>query len=204
MASGGEDNVVRLWDATAWQPSGLKKFFGVFTGNRNPRLTIQGHPVHVRTLAFSTDGKMLAGGSNNSTVYLWNAHTGTKLFTLTGHSNRVSAVAFSPDGKTLASGDVGGELCFWNTTNGTKGRANILEPRATVSKLLFSPDGEILVSGNGKGTIQLWDVHTGRLLSTHISHTNPIRAMLFSPDGKTLASGSNDATILLWDWEKLK
>ena len=204
VASGGQDNVVRLWDTTARQPSGLKKFFGVFTDNRSPRLTIQGHTVHVRTLAFSPDGKMLAGGSNAGSIHLWDAHTGTKFFTFTGHSNRVSAVAFSPDGKTLASGDVGGELCFWNTTNGTKGRANILEPRATVSKLLFSPNGEILVSGNGKGTIQLWDVHTGRLLSTHIGHTNPIQAMLFSPDGKTLASGSADGTILLWDWEKLK
>ena len=203
VASGGKDNVVRLWDTTERQPSGLKKFFG-FVGAQYPQLTIQGHPVHVHTLAFSPDGKMLAGGSNLGAIHLWDAHTGTKLFTLMGHSNRVSAVAFSPDGKTLASGDVGGELCFWNTANGTKGRANILEPRATVSKLLFSPDGKILVSGNGKGTIQLWDVHTGRLLSTHIGHTKPIRVMRFSSDGKTLASGSNDGTILLWDWEKLK
>ena len=203
VASGGKDNVVRLWDTTERQPSGLKKFFG-FVGAQHPQLTIQGHPVHVHTLAFSPDGKMLAGGSNDSTVYLWDAHTGTKFSTFMAHTDRISALAFSPDGKTLASGDVGGELCFWNTANGTKGRANILEPRATVSKLLFSPDGKILVSGNGKGTIQLWDVHTGRLLSTHIGHTKPIRVMRFSSDGKTLASGSNDGTILLWDWEKLK
>ena len=204
VASGGQDNVVRLWDTTARQPSGLKKFFGVFTDNRSPRLTIQGHTVHVRTLAFSPDGKMLAGGSNAGSIHLWDAHTGTKFFTFTGHSNRVSAVAFSPDGKTLASGSQSGEICLWDTVNETKDSANIITPRATVSKLLFSPDGKILVSGNGKGTIQLWDVHTGKLLSTHIGHTYPIRVMLFSSDGKTLASGSNDGTILLWDWEKLK
>ena len=204
VASGGQDNVVRLWDTTARQPSGLKKFFGVFTDNRSPRLTIQGHTVHVRTLAFSPDGKMLAGGSNAGSIHLWDAHTGTKFFTFTGHSNRVSAVAFSPDGKTLASGSQSGEICLWDTVNETKDSANIITPRATVSKLLFSPDGKILVSGNGKGTIQLWDVHTGKLLSTHIGHTKPIRVMLFSSDGKTLASGSNDGTILLWEWERLK
>ena len=204
VASGGQDNVVRLWDTTARQPSGLKKFFGVFTDNRSPRLTIQGHTVHVRTLAFSPDGKMLAGGSNDSTVYLWDAHTGTKFSTFMAHTDRISALAFSPDGKTLASGSQSGEICLWDTVNETKDSANIITPRATVSKLLFSPDGKILVSGNGKGTIQLWDVHTGKLLSTHIGHTYPIRVMLFSSDGKTLASGSNDGTILLWDWEKLK
>ena len=204
VASGGQDNVVRLWDTTARQPSGLKKFFGVFTDNRSPRLTIQGHTVHVRTLAFSPDGKMLAGGSNDSTVYLWDAHTGTKFSTFMAHTDRISALAFSPDGKTLASGSQSGEICLWDTVNETKDSANIITPRATVSKLLFSPDGKILVSGNGKGTIQLWDVHTGRLLSTHISHTNPIQVLSFSSDGKTLASGSADGTILLWDWEKLK
>ena len=204
VASGGQDNVVRLWDTTARQPSGLKKFFGVFTDNRSPRLTIQGHTVHVRTLAFSPDGKMLAGGSNNSTVYLWDAHTGTKFSTFMAHTDRISALAFSPDGKTLASGSQSGEICLWDTVNETKDSANIITPRATVSKLLFSPDGKILVSGNGKGTIQLWDVHTGKLLSTHIGHTKPIRVMRFSSDGKTLASGSNDGTILLWEWERLK
>lgn len=203
VASSRRNNVVQLWDTTARQPSGLKKFFG-FVDNRYPRLTIQGHPVHTRTLAFSPDGKMLAGGSNLGAIHLWEAHTGTKLFTLKAYNNRISALAFSPDGKILASGSANGEISLWNTANGTQGSTNIIEPRATVNKLLFSLDGKILVSGNGKGTIQLWDAHTCKLLSTHIGHTNPIRMMLFSPGGKVLASGSNDATILLWDWETVK
>ena len=203
VASGGADNVVRLWDAAMQQSSGFRKFFG-FVAARHPQLTIQGHPVHVRTLAFSPDGKMLAGGSNLGAIHLWDAHTSTKLFTLKEHNNRIHALAFSLDGKTLASGSQNGEISLWDTTNGTKGSANILKPRATVSALLFSPDGKILVSGNGSGILQLWDVHTGRLLSSDACHTNPIRALLLSPDGKTLASGSNDGTILLWDWETLQ
>ncbi len=203
IASGRRNNVVHLWDATARQPSGLKKFFG-FADTLHPRLTIQGHPVHVRTLAFSPDGQTLAGGSNGGHIHLWNAHTGTEHFTRIEHSSRITALAFSPDGRTLVSGGAGGEICFWYTADGTKGSANILKPRATVSALLFSPDGKILVSGSGKGILQLWETNTGRLLSTHAAHTNPIRVLLFSPEGKTLASGSNDATTLLWNWEILK
>ena len=204
VASGGADNVVRVWDAATPQQSGIKKFFGAFTNTRSPRLKIQGQPVHVRTLAFSPDGKTLAGGSNGGYIHLWDTDTGRELFTRAGHSNRISALAFSPDGKTFASGSIGGEICFWNTTNGTKSSTNILERRATVSALLFSPDGKILVSGSSSGTIQLWDTDTGRLLSTHIGHTGAPRVLLFSPDGKTLASVSRDATILLWDWANLK
>lgn len=203
VASGGKDNVVRLWDATARQPSGIKKFFG-FADTRHPQLTIQGHPVHVRTLAFSPDGKMLAGGSNLGAVHLWDAHTGTKLFTLKEHSSKIRALAFSPDGKTLASGSANGKIILWDTENGKQNSTNIAEPRVTVSQLLFSLDGKILVSGDGNGILQLWDVHTRRLLSSHAGHTDLIQMLLLSPDGKTLASGSTDGTILLWNWEEFK
>lgn len=203
VASGGKDNVVRLWDATVQQPSGFKKFFG-FADTRHPQLTIQGHPVHVRTLAFSPDGKMLAGGSNLGAVHLWDAHTGTKLFTLKEHSNKIRALAFSSDGKTLATGSTNGKIILWDTENGKQNSTNIVEPRVTVSQLLFSPDGKILVSGDGRGIIQLWDVYTDKLLSSHAGHTDLIQVLLLSPDGKTLASGSTDGTILLWNWEEFK
>ena len=204
VASGGADNVVRVWDAAIQHRSGFQRFFAVFTGGYHPRLTIQGQPVHVRTLAFSPDEKILAGGSNGGFIHLWNAHTGTELFTLRGHRNRISALAFSPDGKTLAGGNRDGEISLWHTVNGTQSSANLLTPRATVNKLLFSQDGKILVSGDSSGTLYLWDVQTGRLLGTHIGHTNPIQALLLSADGKTLVSGGSDGTILLWDWEHLK
>lgn len=203
VASGRQNNVVQLWDTTARQPSGIKKFFG-FADTRHPRLTIQGHPVHVRTLAFSPDGKMLAVGSNLGAVHLWDAHTGTKLFTLKEHSNKIRALAFSPDGKTLASGSANGKIILWDTENGKQNSTNIVEPRVTVSQLLFSLDGKILVSGDGSGILHLWDVHTDRLLSSHAGHTDLIQMLLLSPDGKTLASGSTDGTILLWNWEEFK
>lgn len=203
VASGRQNNVVQLWNTTPRQPSGLKKFFGL-ADNRHPRLTIQGHPVHVRTLTFSPDGNMLAGGSNAGEVHLWDAHTGTKLFTFRGYNHQISALAFSPDGKILASGSQNGEISRWDTTNGTKGGTTVFKPPVKVGQLLFSLDGKILISGNWKGIIHLWDAHTGRPLSTHMGHTNPIWILSFSADGKTLASAAHDATILLWDWEKLK
>ena len=60
-----------------------------------------GHDAEVRSVAFSPDGKLLASGSGDNTVKLWDAATGAEVRTLSGHSRWVTSVAFSPDGMWL-------------------------------------------------------------------------------------------------------
>ena len=67
------------------------------TGDRD-LMALQKHTGPTNVLAFSPDGKMLASGSTDKTVQLWDATTGDPLATLTGHKNGITALAFSPDG----------------------------------------------------------------------------------------------------------
>jgi WD40 repeat protein len=57
----------------------------------------------VNSVAFSPDGRLLASGSWDNTIRLWDAASGALLRTLEGHTNTVLSVAFSPDGRLLAS-----------------------------------------------------------------------------------------------------
>ena len=66
--------------------------------------TLTGHTDWVRSIDISPDGKMLASGSADKTVRLWDVETGEHLKTLTGHTEPLRAVRFSPDGLILASG----------------------------------------------------------------------------------------------------
>ena len=80
---------------------------------------LSGHTSAVFSVAFSSDGNILASGSADDTIRLWNTDTGTHIRTLSGHTSAVRGVAFSPDGNTLASGSADNTIRLWNIDTGT-------------------------------------------------------------------------------------
>ncbi|KAE8372212.1 hypothetical protein BDV26DRAFT_298071, partial [Aspergillus bertholletiae] len=160
--------------------------------------TLEGHSLSVRSVAFSPDGCMLASGSADETIKLWDTATGMLRQTLEGHSLSVSSVAFSPDGCTLASGSGDGTIKVWDTATGML-RQTLEGHSFSVSSVAFSPDGCTLASGSDDGIIKLWDTTTGTLRQTLEGHSHSVGSVAFSPDGCMLASGSDDETIKLWD-----
>jgi WD40 repeat protein len=76
--------------------------------------TLTGHSDDVKSVAFSPDGKILASGSRDNTIKLWDVATRRLIATLTGHSFGVISVAFSPDGKILVSGSSDRTIKLWD------------------------------------------------------------------------------------------
>jgi WD40 repeat protein/serine/threonine protein kinase len=156
-------------------------------------------------LAFSPDGKLLAGGSWDETIRLWDAETGRQVARLQGHMSGIDTVAFSPDGQRLASASRDTTVKVWQTRALTNQEALTLKGGANgVWGVAFSPDGKRLASasrsGNGR-TVKVWDAQTGQDLLTLEGHTRPVWSVAFSPDGKRVASGGGmgDSTVKVWD-----
>ncbi|MYD59788.1 MAG: hypothetical protein F4W91_01985 [Gemmatimonadetes bacterium] len=164
-----------------------------------------GHTSYIYSVAFSPDGTMLASGSNDQMVKLWNMDKGENIATF--HTARsVSSVAFSPDGKILASGsgEWDGTVKLWDVTTGRNIATLLGRYTGFIYSVAFSPDGTMLASGlfddtfMGK-TVDLWNVETRQNIATFEGHTAFVNSIAFSPNGTTLASGSGDGTVKLWD-----
>ena len=224
LASGSEDETVRLWDVNTgrtiktltghthfvrsvrFSPDGQTlasgsydntvRLWEVDTG-RNIK-TLTGHTYDVNSVRFSPDGQTLASGGWDNTVRLWDVGTGRNIKILTGHTIAVEIVSFSPDGQTLASGSQDDTVRLWDVNTG-RHRKTLTRHTSSVNSVSFSPDGQTLASGGWDGTVRLWNVNTGRNIKTLTGHTGWVRSVSFSPDGQTLASASWDGTVLLWD-----
>jgi WD40 repeat protein len=90
---------------------------------------------------------VLASGSYDKTVKLWDAGTGAALQTLKGHSGFDNAAAFSPDGKVLASGSYDKTVKLWDA--GTGAVLQTLKVGAVVQAVSFSEDGTFLQTDRG-------------------------------------------------------
>ncbi|TEU17946.1 MAG: hypothetical protein E3J21_07060 [Anaerolineales bacterium] len=101
-------------------PPGKSPSSGVWlpTNCKSCVLTCEGHTDWVRSVTFSPDGSLLASGSADQTVRLWDVSTGQCLKTLQGHTYLVWSVAFSPDGCTLASGSQDETIKLWDVQTG--------------------------------------------------------------------------------------
>jgi WD40 repeat protein len=109
-------------------------------------------------LAFSPNGKTIAGAGTDGTVRLWDVSGGTPLArpVLRGHDDIVESVAFTPDGSTLVSGGDDDTVRLWDVAHGMP----LGEPLPDASfpqAVTISRDGRWLVSSHYDGTIRSWD-----------------------------------------------
>ncbi len=168
----------------------------------SPRVTelARWETASVNTVAFSPDGQILASGSGDEVIRLWNASDRTLLRELTEHTASVIGVAFHPEGHTLASFAWDDTLRIWNANDGGTLlhtlEVDAIDPRS----MAFAPDGSILATGWGDGQVRFWRVASGALLTTLPAHEpgQAVTGIAFAQDGQMLVTAALDTTAKVW------
>lgn len=158
--------------------------------------SLGGHSRAVLSVCFSPDGSLLASGSFDERVRVWEVASGRMLCELEGHTGPVWSVCYSPDGARVVSGSDDHSLRLWDIA-GARSLRTFQGHIAEVLSVRFSPDGTRLASASEDRSVLLWDVASGKVLRVLQGHFNGVWAVRFSPDGSLVASASADRTVHL-------
>ena len=178
---------------------------------------MQNNVDNVYWVAFSADGKVLAGASfTRRNVTLWDPSTGALLRTLGGGKQRLTipfAFGFSGDGKRLLAHEFGAKgavATIWDVASGKQTHRKGLEQ----SYAGLSHEGRTLaiwgevysfdpkVETQRKWTppsIRLWDLATGKQVQKLDIHRNDLADVLFTPDGQSAITAGDSVGVRIWD-----
>lgn len=175
----GASGTITLWDMTNGKVH--KKY---------PWGAVWGYGYH--GLAFSPDGKWMAGDNGKGQLAVWDRATGKPRFTDSQPNRRFAGLAFSKDGETLCAG--AREL--WDLKTGRSLMADDGHV-AMIQALVLTPDGRTAVTADGV-TVRFWDTGTGKEARRLDDHC--VTSMALSSDGRILVTNLYDSkTVILRD-----
>ncbi|CAK7216622.1 hypothetical protein SCUCBS95973_002869 [Sporothrix curviconia] len=164
---------------------------------RNGRCAVKvfrGHTNGVTCLQI--DDVMMATGSYDATIRIWNLETGEQTRLLRGHTQGIRSLQF--DDKILVSGSLDGTMKIWNWHTGELLNTLVCHQGGVISVHL---DGEWLASGSTDKTIKVFNLKTKEsfTLKGHGDWVNQVR--IDGTASRTLFSASDDCKVKLWDLE---
>lgn len=187
------DNQAAVWNADTGQAVAswrAPEFYDIPAGVRVP---------FTFGVAFSPDGHLVATGSDDEKVRLWNPDNGQPVGPPLNLGRNETAMAFSPGGHRLATASNDHTVQLWNVDARHSIGAPLNGHTKEVNAITFSPDGHRLATASNDNTVRLWDADTGQPIGEPLTgHLGGVTSVAFSPDGQRLASGGGDKTVQLW------
>jgi WD40 repeat protein len=230
LATGSFDHTVKVWDvenqrlywqheknvgvplAVAFLPptgllatAGVGRVIGVRSWDKDQKQVgydLIGHRTWVNSICFNSRQLLLASGSSDGTIHLWEGSDKDvwnykAMAILEGGAGEVRSVAFSPDGKLLAAGNRYGTVRVWDVAS-KKEIKTLTGHMGDVWSIAFSPDGKTLAAVDTDwkkpSKVKLYDTATWKERGS-LSCPGEILSIAYSPKGDWLAAGSWDKTV---------
>jgi len=160
-----------------------------------------GHTGKIWDIEYASDGRLIASGSVDNTLRLWQTRLPGLLRTMEGHPFPILTVSFAPNGLSIATGSDDGLIRIWQVSNGNL-QGTLAGHAGWINDIAFSPDGLYLASASDDFTVRIWHMASGEAVKLIDEGMARVLAIAFSPDGKLLAWGESDGKVRVWDFEK--
>ncbi|XP_021300089.1 angio-associated migratory cell protein [Herrania umbratica] len=191
LASGGFDGLVKIWDTSG-----------------NLKCTLEGPGGGIEWVRWHPKGHLILAGSEDCTVWMWNADNGHCLNVFSGHGASVTCGDFTPDGKTICTGSDDATLRIWNprrveSIHVVRGHPYHSEGLTCLS---ISSDSTFAVTGSKDGSVHVVNITTGKVVSSWPAQSSStegdpesIECVSFSPNFPWAVSGGMDGNLTIWD-----
>lgn len=161
-------------------------------------VALKGHADTVDCVALSPDGSLIATGSFDKSIRLWDAagkglrsYAGDK-----GHTGQVLAVAFSPKGDQLASGGADNTAKIWDVPTSTPGKT--FAHSGGVNRVAVATDGKTFALAGADGVIKLFPQGEEKGAIEIKGHVGAVKSVAFTQNNTALVSIGTDKSIRFW------
>jgi WD40 repeat protein len=165
-----------------------------------------GHTAPVESVAYRSDGRVVASASADATARLWNVADPLRpkaLGVAKGHTKALTAATFNATGKVLATGSADETARLWNVSDTAKPKslATLKGHTDRVTSVAFSPKGDLVATASADKSVRLWnaiDPAKPKQVSV-VQQSTALTKVAFSPDGRIIAITSTGGTLTLLD-----
>jgi WD40 repeat protein/DNA-binding Xre family transcriptional regulator len=226
LASASDDGTIVVWSmatqqrhetwptsedrirAVVFSPDGRFVFAAGFGGKiyslelqQNEKTTLETSRT-IRALAVHPSQPLLAIGSDDGSVRLFDYQTHEEQAYFPAHRDWVRYVVFSQDGQFLASASEDGSIVIWRSSDDHNcyQRHRILKGHTSrIWSLAFTPDNQQLISVSDDQSIKIWNIKSGICISTFQGYSCKVRSVSYSQNDQLIATSSDDQTVRIWD-----
>ncbi len=211
--AGAGTAIVELYDTETWRPIGADG--GALRGPSADRAATSGeiasNPLEPRLLnmaravAFSPDSPELVAGTDDGSVWTWDARTGEPVGPRLQLTGSILDLAFNPVSRALAVDHVDNEAAgvasvFEPDTRAPLFTVSVDDVYGTPEAVAFSPDGKLLATGGAKGDIRFYDAASGSEVGTRVpASAGWVLDLVWDRSGTMLVSSGTDGTVRLVD-----
>ncbi|WP_109830958.1 caspase family protein [Reichenbachiella versicolor] len=157
----------------------------------------RGHEAALTTVAYSNDGKLIATGSKDQSIILWEVVSGRQLRSFTGHTKTISDIIFHPSQEVLISAAYDKKVIFWDYITGKKKKEIFTD--FWINSISISSDGTKLLLGGNNRMAQLIEIESQKLIQEFKVNKTQYGVQVAFKNEQEIIIGQDNGLLITYD-----